>query len=154
MRKDPHTTVHGGPTKFSPVRPTPQGMEPESWTESQPGDDFLTVAHLLGGGRGRGAYGLGRHHLPSHPESVSACQVQLGGDDPIEGNAATATLIGGETLKKCSEPALGSWTDTKAFAVGSSTCSKPRRVNGAIGEGKAEGCVCEQVKSFSLGGSF
>lgn len=57
--------------------------------------------------------------------------------------------------KKCSEPALGLWTDTKdlAFAVGSSTCSKPRCVNEATGEGRAEGRVCEQVKSFSLGGS-
>lgn len=125
-------------------------MEPESWTESQPGEDFLTVAHLLG--RGRGAYDLGRHHLPSHPESVSACQVQLGGDD--RGKCSHSNIDRRGNTKKCSEPALGLWTDTKAFAVGSSTCSKPRRVNGAIGEGKAEGCVCEQVKSFSLGGSF
>lgn len=61
--------------------------------------------------------------------------------------------------QKCSEPAvcLLTYTDAHAFAIGFPPPTTPalaQRVNGGRREGRAEGCVCEQVKSFSLGGSF
>lgn len=76
------------------------GMKPESWTESQPGEDFLIGAHLSGefGAGGGGASDLGRHHLLSHLESVSACLVHLGGDG--RGKCSHSNIgLGGETLK-------------------------------------------------------
>lgn len=74
-------------------------MKPENWTESQPGKDFLTAALLLGEwGGGGGACDLGRHHLPSHPESVSACLFQQGGDQ--RGKCSHSNIgLGGEMLK-------------------------------------------------------
>lgn len=38
MGRDPPTAEHGDPTKFPPVRPTPQGRKPDRWDGSLGGE--------------------------------------------------------------------------------------------------------------------
>lgn len=90
MGRDPPTAEHGDPTKFPPVRPTPQGRKPDR----SPGREELLTAQRMGE-----ACDLGGLPLLSHPESVSASAVQMRRKHP-EKCSHSNTGLGGEEMPK------------------------------------------------------